>query len=131
MGKEEANGEIDFERVATLKQESAEISFILSEIFMDEESEENIETLPFVEDLREDQNPLGLDDSQFIFLTRLISRSIWTREELQSIADEHRLMLDGTLELINENAIDQFGIPVTEGDDTMEISEEFRGRTIW
>lgn len=126
----EAQGEVDFDRVISLKQESAEISAILSEIFVNEE-EENIKEVSMESEIHKSANPLDLDDSVIAFLHHLLSRPLWSRDELQNLADGHGLMLDGTLELINENALDQYGLPITEGDDTIEIIEEFVGRTQW
>lgn len=128
---------IDFDRVKSLKEESAEVSDILSEIFSDSEAEvtgdnEESDVLPVpLENDNRQCNPLGLDDSQMVFLTHLLSQPLWKREELQRLADELKIMLDGTLELINESALDQYNLPVTEGDDEMEILEEFWGKTEW
>jgi uncharacterized tellurite resistance protein B-like protein len=130
-GSSKPSGDIDFDRVAKLKEESAEVSSILAEIFIDEDTGDAAEMLSQDDEENGKQNPLNLDDSQIIFLTALLSKSVWQKTELQSIADEHRLMLDGTLELINENALDQYGVPVTEGDDVIEVSKEYLGRTTW
>lgn len=124
----DANGAIDFDRVDSLKKESAELSSILSEIFKDDESEQSLEANTETTVNNDEHNPLDLDDTQLVFFTHILSRSTWTRAELQNLANEHKLMLDGILELINENALEKFGIPATEGDDTIEISDELKRR---
>ncbi len=121
---------LDFERVASLKQESAEVSSILSEIFLADDDDGLAESqLPVEEE--ETEHPLALDDDQAQFLVTLVSQPSWTRDDLIALAQKHGIMLDGTLELMNEQSLDEYGIPITEGDDPLEILEEFRGRTVW
>jgi len=122
---------LDYERVASLKIESAEVSSILSEIFSSDEEDPRQAELPIADEEEEQENPLGLDDEQMEFLAGLVSKTSWSREELQEMAGKHGIMLDGTLEHVNENSLELYGIPVTEGDDPIEILEEFRGRTVW
>lgn len=129
--KHDGEHALDFERVESLKKESAEVSSILSEIFMAEDDDEFEESqLPAEED-GETEQPLALDDDQMQFLVNLVSQPSWTRDELIALAEKHGIMLDGTLELMNEQSLDVYGIPITEGDDPLEILEEFRGRTVW
>jgi len=124
---------LDYERVASLKIESAEVSSILSEIFLSDEEGHIHDEQPITdeEEEQEQDNPLGLDTDQMEFLHGLVLKTSWSREELQEMAGKHGIMLDGTLEHVNENSLELYGIPVTEGDDPIEILEEFRGRAIW
>ena len=54
------------------------------------------------------------------------SKQNWrtTRSELEEIAAEGDMMLDGALEHINEAAYDSFDEPFTEGDDPININQD-------
>lgn len=122
---------LDYERVASLKKESAEVSSILSEIFLSDENDNLQEDQTITAEEEEQTNPLGLDNEQMEFLVDLVSKSSWSREELQEMAGHYGIMLDGTLEHVNENSLELYGLPVTEGDNPIEVLEEFRGGTVW
>ena len=51
------------------------------------------------------------------------------RDELVKLANHHSLMLDGTLDSINDASYDHFGGPFFEGDDPIEINSEFAKET--
>ena len=55
-----------------------------------------------------------------------MSRSTWSREELLLSAAGMQIMLDGTLERINEAAFDGFGDFLVEGDDPIYVQQ-----TLW
>lgn len=58
----------------------------------------------------------------------LASKLVWAREELEQLAADHNVMLDGTLDSINDASFDHFGGPFFEGDDPIEIDPEIVGR---
>ncbi|MGE8458379.1 MAG: tellurite resistance TerB C-terminal domain-containing protein, partial [Pseudomonas alloputida] len=66
----------------------------------------------------------GLDVEHSAFLRLLVSRTEWSRAELEDAASDMELMLDGALERINDTAFELFDMPVTEGDDPIEINPE-------
>jgi hypothetical protein len=66
----------------------------------------------------------GLDLEHSAFLRLLISRPEWSRSELEAAASDMELMLDGALEQINDMAFERFDMPVTEGDDPIEINTD-------
>ena len=114
---------LDPARIAALQSDTAKVSALLATIF----SEEIPPAMPVVE-----QTPAsitapalpGLDAPHSAFARRLISRPQWAREELQVVAAEMDLMLDGALERINEAAYDTHDIPFTEGEDPVEVNAE-------
>jgi hypothetical protein len=53
------------------------------------------------------------------------SKLSWTREELETLASKYNIMLDGTLDSINDASFDHFGGPFFEGDDPIEINADF------
>ena len=58
-------------------------------------------------------------------MKELACKLIWTREELEKLAAVHSLMLDGTLESINDASLDHFGDLFFEGDDPVIINAQF------
>ncbi len=56
----------------------------------------------------------GLSDRYTPFLTALQARPRWSRDEAVALAREHRVMLDGAIEAINEWAVDAVGTPLID-----------------
>jgi hypothetical protein len=52
----------------------------------------------------------------------------WSREELEAVASDMDLMLDGALEHINDMAFEHFDMPITEGEDPLEINPDIMGK---
>lgn len=133
---------LDHNRIAQLQQETAAVSALLAQVFTDEElgDSTSTQTGPFdhsqakkaggqlPEDIQSETanesstDILGLDAEHSAFLRLLVSRSEWSRSDLEAVASDMELMLDGALEQINDMAFDQFNMPVTEGDDPVEIN---------
>lgn len=116
---------LDMARIEALQRETEQVSALLSKVFADdatlsaEVQEELEETKPVME-----SGPLGLDPEHSIFLRLLLTRSLWSRQELADAAADMELMLDGALERINEAAFEQFDEPLIEGDDPIEVSRD-------
>lgn len=68
----------------------------------------------------------GLSVNQHAFLRALLEQAEWSRDALETLASAHSLMLDGTLETLNEAALDNTGLPLTEGDSPVEVSPDLR-----
>jgi len=103
--------------------ETNTISEILNNIFAEKDSE------AISSPILSDSVPIaGLDLESFSFMKTLSTKVFWTREELEKIAAEHRLMLDGTLDSINDASYSHFGSPFFEGDDPIEIDREIASR---
>jgi tellurite resistance protein len=66
----------------------------------------------------------GLDPSHSAFLRALTQKTSWQRGELQAIATQLRLMLDGALEVINEAAFEAIDEALTEGDNPIEVNPD-------
>jgi hypothetical protein len=103
---------------------------LLSKVFEDEAP-----AVPHMVSIAEDTPPeeessegprrlLGLDGEHSAFLRVLLTRHSWSRAELQDIAADMEMMLDGALERINEAALEQFDAPLAEGDDPVEIEQD-------
>ncbi|WP_409317430.1 TerB N-terminal domain-containing protein [Pseudomonas sp. KCJK9016] len=122
---------LDMNKVARLQQETAEVSALLASVFNDEASTEIPSALEsgspqLQEDSTAEQFATvhGLDVEHSAFLRLLVSRPEWSRAELEDAASDMELMLDGALERINDTAFELFDMPVTEGDDPIEINPD-------
>lgn len=115
--------------------ESAEISTLLAEIFSEAEvplTEVSLAEVPLAESLsppspkaeKEGQLPQlgGLDAAHSQLLQRLAQQPIWQRSDLEAIATQLDLMLDGALEVLNETAFDRYDEALIEGEDPIEIN---------
>jgi uncharacterized tellurite resistance protein B-like protein len=116
---------LDLNKIAQLQRETAEVSALLAEVFSGESSE----LPPVVEIAQEEPSDsattlYGLDTEHSAFLRLVVSRSEWSRQELEDVATDMELMLDGALEQINDMAFERFDMPISEGDDPIEINQE-------
>ncbi len=116
---------LDLNKIARLQRETAEVSALLAEVFSGEHSEPT----PAVEIAQQDPSEsavtlYGLDSEHSAFLRLIVSRREWSRQELEDVATDMDLMLDGALEHINDMAFEQFDMPVSEGEDPIEINLE-------
>jgi tellurite resistance protein len=114
---------LDQERIAQLQRETEQVSALLAQVFVEDKSAEPDEDA--VEETVENTSSIcGLDADHSAFLRVLVSRTEWARDELEAVASDMELMLDGALEQINDMAFEHFDIPVTEGEDPFEINPE-------
>lgn len=122
---------LNHERIAQLQQESAQVSALLAKVFADEQVNEPEEPEPVVE-LTQDFGVglAGLDAEHSAFLRLIIARTEWSRAELEAAASDMELMLDGALERINDMAFEHFDMPVTEGDDPVEINADILDKLV-
>lgn len=119
---------VDTARLAALRRETDQVSALLSEVFVEEEppspsQRETISAESAPSTLSKDGLLPGLDPKHQRFLTELLSKASWPREELRSLATQSQIMLDGALERINDAAFDLVGEPITEGDDPVYVQQ--------
>lgn len=120
--------DLDLAKVSALHAESTQISGILHAIFQDASQEISAEPDETAESATAADTGLwGLSPEFSGFLRLLATRPEWSRAELEELAADRSLMLDGALEHINEAAFDRFDQPFTEGDDPLEINQELIG----
>jgi hypothetical protein len=65
-----------------------------------------------------------LDEVHSTFVRLISSRPQWTREELEDVAADLELMLDGGLDRINEAFFDAIDMALTEGADPIDVNLE-------
>ncbi|RII26757.1 MAG: Tellurite resistance protein TerB [Geobacter sp.] len=114
---------LDMSAIEAKLAETVAVSAILSNIFTDDEPVAIQPSAPATS--TSDVSIAGLDPESFTFMQVLASKLIWAREELEKLAADHSLMLDGTLDSINDASFDHFGGPFFEGDDPIEINAEY------
>ncbi len=116
--------ELDMGRIAALHAESEKVSAILAAIFTEATAQPDPVPEPQeVEAIAED-SVLGLDAEHTALVRILCTRPEWSREELEELAQDRGILLDGALEQINEAAFDKQEQPFCEGDDPVEINQE-------
>jgi hypothetical protein len=54
----------------------------------------------------------------------LLSRPQWSRAELEDAASDLELMLDGALEQVNDASFEAYDLPLSEGEDPIDINAE-------
>jgi len=118
---------LDPNKVSALQKDSERLAGILSKIFEQEDEAvitqlESSASEPGVGDPVE-STLFGLDPATSGFARALLGRSQWTRAELEELAGDRGLMVDGTLETINDACFDAFQQPLTEGEDPVEINQ--------
>ena len=121
--KHERGISLDMSNIEAKLAETMAVSAILNNIFTEEEpahppaemSEQKATSVAIP----------GLDPESYAFMKVLGSKLYWAREELEALASKHNIMLDGTLENINDASFDHFGGPFFEGDDPIEINADF------
>jgi uncharacterized protein/uncharacterized tellurite resistance protein B-like protein len=120
--------QLDPARIATLQMESERVTALLSKVF-----EEEAPAVPIESVSAKDAGPessaraprlLGMDGEHSAFLRVLLTRHSWSRAELNDIAADMEMMLDGALERVNEAALEMFDARIAEGDDPIEIERD-------
>lgn len=114
---------LDMNIIETKLAETVAVSAILNNIFKEDEPIQ-----PAASDLTKSATTIpisGLDSDSFTFMQILASKLVWERGELEKLAADHNLMLDGTLDSINDASFDHFGGPFFEGDESIEINAVF------
>jgi hypothetical protein len=118
---------LDKGRITELRRETDQVMALLAPVFAEDEPEAHTETERPEADQTEtaaDYRVLpGLSPTDRAFLIVLLGRSEWPRAELIFAATEMQIMLDGTLERINEAALDYFGDVLVEGDDPICVQQ--------
>jgi hypothetical protein len=114
---------LDMSNIEAKLAETNAVSAILNNIFIEDEPGQSPAVMS-------EQKTVGvaipgLDPETYAFMQALGSKQTWTREELEMLASKHNIMLDGTLDSINDALFDHFGGPFFEGDDPIEINADF------
>ncbi|GAB0057926.1 hypothetical protein SIID45300_02260 [Candidatus Magnetaquicoccaceae bacterium FCR-1] len=114
---------LDFARIDQLQQETESVTTLLAQLFAGETAEAHPAAEPTRKAEPESVEPplFGLSSEHVAFLRHLVMRPTWSRQELSDLAADMDLMLDGTLELLNDVIIGLFEMDLYEGEDPVEI----------
>lgn len=113
---------LDAERIAALTADSQRVSAILTSIFA--EVEQPQEAVPEQDEIPAASSIVGLDAAFSEFVRVLISRDSWTRAELEDLAADRGVMLDGAMDRINEAFLDAKESALLEGEDPVEVNKD-------
>jgi tellurite resistance protein len=109
--------DLDMNIVNAKLEETATVAQILGDIFDEEEFDE----IPKVKK-QEEKNTIGsLDIAHSMFLLELVKQPKWSRSSFESLANQHGLLPDGAIDLINDTAFEICDEPLLEGDDPIEV----------
>ncbi|HEY8502296.1 MAG TPA: tellurite resistance TerB C-terminal domain-containing protein, partial [Solirubrobacterales bacterium] len=121
MAKEN-QGALDRSLIEARVEETARVSSMLAGIFdSEEDTEAGTDTRS---PHQESEGSNGLDSDQMVFARELAAQTSWARVEVEELAAERDLLVDGALEVINNAAFEHCDAPFSEGDDPIEINRE-------
>jgi tellurite resistance protein len=126
---------LDAAKVAALQRDSERVASILAAVFEAPAEENALRTeladarsAASTQDEKEESSSanllLGLDGVHSGLLETLLTRTQWARGELEELAEDRELMLDGALERLNEACFERFDMALFEDGDPMVLSAE-------
>lgn len=121
--------DLDPEKIRTRLAETAAVSALLADIFVDDESPDPSRPLGESESTMAVRSSVpafaGLDVAHDTLATGLLVKESWSRSEVEQLAATLGLpLLDGAIDRINEAVIDACGEPLIEGDDPLELNPD-------
>lgn len=118
--------ELDKNRVRQLQAETERVAALLTGIFNEEETEAPTSSVKQETPEHEAHAPglWSLDAVHSDLASTLLGRAHWTRVELEELAEDRQIMLDGALETINEACLDATGQSLLDGNDPVEVNRE-------
>ncbi|MHB8094511.1 MAG: tellurite resistance TerB family protein, partial [Candidatus Aminicenantales bacterium] len=118
---------LNAEKIALLQRDSERVSDILGKIFYQEtDAAENagVDESDMTDGDHAEISLMGLAEEESSLLKLLLTRTQWPRPELEEIASDRKIFLDGTLELINEKSYRLFDKPLFEGEDPILLDAD-------
>jgi uncharacterized tellurite resistance protein B-like protein len=130
---------LDATKIAALKRDSDRVAAILASVF-DAPAEDSSESRlvsdadPASASVEDAATPgdtdgsakrlIGLDGMHSALLETLLSRTHWNRAELEELAEDRELMLDGALERLSDACFDRFDMALFDGGDPLELNPD-------
>jgi uncharacterized tellurite resistance protein B-like protein len=116
---------LDAKRIEALQKDTEAVTVLLANIFQDEmPAPEVVHVEAEAEPEQSAEGLLGLDEQHIALARLLLTRTEWSREELDDAAADLDLMLDGALETLNDAAFDKHDVPFIEGDNPVVVNPE-------
>lgn len=118
--------DLDLDRIARIRGETAEVASILGSIFAGEDTQaEPQPTVASVVAMDVGDLPAaipGLDAAHSALVRELATRLRWSRAEFDEMARRFGLMPGGSIEIINEASFAACDEPFIEGDDPIDVN---------
>ncbi len=114
--KKTAGVQLDPAAVEAKLKETAAVSALLASVFAEEPAPSPVSRAEASGCIP------GLDEDASAFVRHLATRGVWSRGELELVASARALLLDGTVEAINEAAFEACDAAALEGDDPVEVN---------
>jgi tellurite resistance protein len=113
---------IDFARLQSIRSETRVTSNVLADIFVEEDDEPTPYSPDAVPDSPGSEHFDGLEQRYGSFLSELLLRSSWAKEDFEHLARDASLMPGAAREAINNWSLDRFDELLIEGEDELEIN---------
>jgi len=122
---------LDEAAIAEKLAQTAQVSALLSSIFVDDEQvvgsapaagAPDTASRPVAPSFADVEPVAGLDAAHSALLRELATRETWTQAEYHELARRFGVMPAGAVDALNEAAIDVSGEPVLDGDDDLAIN---------
>ena len=112
---------LNADQVARVRADTARVSGILSAIFLEDETNDEL-----IDEVTSADNHIfrGLDRRHADFVNELLTRSHWEETEFQALANRFKMMAGGALETVNEWSFEQFDDILIEEYEGYELNPE-------
>ena len=107
---------LDKDKITAVMADTAHVSAVLGQIFADTTSPEPLPGVTAEPEVMRADPISGLDAALRAFLSDVLARDHWPREDIAALAGQHRLMLDGAVEGLNEWSYGQFDAALIDDD---------------
>ena len=123
-------GGIDLARLSIIRRETAGTASVLSQIFAeDEPEEEEISAPPPEAESAGEEVGDGLDGRHRALLAEIVERTEWSRREFDRLVRDAGLMPGAVIEALNDWALDRFDDVLIEGDDPIVANAHLLSET--
>jgi len=116
--KKQGRIELDMIEIERKFTETAQVTAMLNEVFAADDAGSG----QVIQKPVDANGIMGLDASNSRFARLLSGKSVWTREELEQLAEKENVLLDGVLDTINDASFKSFDEPFFEGIDDIELN---------
>lgn len=116
----EKGADLDMERVARIRQDTAKVSSLLADIFVDDST--LTEETGHVDETEKAGAFDGLDRRHEALLAELLGRPEWAMEDFEKLCRAMDLMPGGALETLNEWAFERFDEAIAEDGDPIFLN---------
>lgn len=116
---------LDPAKIAALQQDSERVAKLLAVVFENPApGEEDSPGSEPPEETSANATVLGLDSKHSSLLKTLVTRMEWTRAELDELAEDRGLMVDGALERLNEASFEKLDMPLFDDGDPIRLNPD-------